>query len=69
MTKNAKKNVEAAERAARTAYVNGDYAKACTAYDLASRMYAVEYRMSGKGNMLAAANGCADMARKMKALT
>lgn len=68
MNKNTKKNVEAAERAARNAYVNGDYAKAYTAYNLASRMYAVEYRMTGKMSMLDAANGCAEMARKMDAL-
>lgn len=68
MTKAMKKIVEAAETAARNAYIAGDYAKASASYDHVSRMYAVEYRMSGKVNMLYAANGCADMARKMDAL-
>ena len=68
MTKAIKSIIHAAETEARNAYVAGDYSKASASYDHVSRMYAVEYRMSGKVNMLDAANGCAEMARKMDAL-
>lgn len=69
MTKASKRIVEAVETEARNAYTNGNYGKASASYDHASRLYMVEYRMTGKGNMLEAANGCAEMARKMDALT
>lgn len=68
MTKAMKKIVEAAETEARNAYIAGDYAKASASYAHVSRMYDVEYRMSGKRNMLEAASGCAEMASKMAAL-
>lgn len=69
MTKATKAIVQAVEKSAYAAYYAEEYAKASSAYDHASRMYMTEYRMSGKVNMLDAANGCAEMARKMDALS
>ena len=48
MTKNAKKVIGMAIDAAKAAEFQGRYADAAAHYDYASRLYSVEYRMSGK---------------------